>query len=73
MKSLWNMLGSYSQVGFFRKTPVSESLFNKVAGLRPAFLSKMRLWHKFFPVNFNRKFLSPAILVKRDSDTGVLL
>ena len=26
--------------------------FNKVAGLRPATLSKKRLWHRCFPVNF---------------------
>ena len=30
-----------------------QSLFlNKVAGLRPATLSKKRLWHRCFPVNF---------------------
>ena len=34
------------------KIPVPESLFNKVAGLRPATLLKKRLWHKCFPVNF---------------------
>ena len=26
--------------------------FNKVADLRPATLSKRRLWHRYFPVNF---------------------
>ena len=31
-------------------------LFNKVAGLRPATLLKKRLWHRCFPVNFE-KFL----------------
>ena len=29
-----------------------ESLFYKVAGLRPATLLKRRLWHRCFPVNF---------------------
>ena len=33
---------------------MSESLFNKVAGLRAAILLKMRLWHRCFPVNFVR-------------------
>ena len=31
-----------------RKTHVSESLFNKVSGLRPATLLKKRLWHRCF-------------------------
>ena len=36
---------------------VCQSLFfNKVAGLTPATLLKMRLWHSGFPVNF-AKFL----------------
>ena len=29
-----------------------ESLFNEVAGLRPAILLKRRLWQRCFPVNF---------------------
>ena len=29
-----------------------QSLFlNKVAGLKPATLSRKRLWHRFFPMN----------------------
>ena len=44
-----------------RKTPVPESLFNKVAGLRPATLLKKRLWHRCFPVNF-AKFLRTPFL-----------
>ena len=32
----------------YRETPVLESLFNKVAG--------SRLWHKYFPVNFEKFF-----------------
>ena len=44
-------------VKFTAKGPVTESLFfNQVAGLRPATLSKTRLWHMCFPVNF-AKFL----------------
>ena len=39
----------------FRKTPVQESLYNKVAG-RPATLLKKRSLHDCFPVNF-AKFL----------------
>ena len=38
-----------------------ESLFNKVAGLRPATLFKKRLWHRCFPVNF-AKFLKHLFL-----------
>ena len=44
-----------------RKTPVPESLFNKVAGLRPASLLKKRLRHRRFPVNF-AKFLKTRFL-----------
>ena len=43
------------------KIPVLESLFNKVAGLRPATLLKKRLWHKCVPVNF-AKFLRTPLL-----------
>ena len=35
--------------------------FNKVASLRPATLSKKRLWHRCFPVNF-AKFLRTPFL-----------
>ena len=35
--------------------------FNKVAGLRPATLSKKKLWHRFFLVNF-AKFLRTPFL-----------
>ena len=37
---------------FYRKTPVPESFFNKVVGLKPATLLKKRLWYRCFPVNF---------------------
>ena len=46
---------------YSQETPVLESLFNKVAGLRPASLSKKRLWHRCFPVNF-LKFLRTHFL-----------
>ena len=37
---------------FTGKQLCQSFFFNKVAGLRPATLSKKRLWHRFFPVNF---------------------
>ena len=33
--------------------------FNKVAGLRPAPLLKKRLWHRCFPVNFEKFLRTP--------------
>ena len=44
-----------------RKTPVSESLFNKVAGLTPATFFKKRISRRCFPVNF-AKFLRTPFL-----------
>ena len=44
-----------------RKRPAPESLFNKVASLRPATLLKKRLWHRCFPVTFV-KFLTTPFL-----------
>ena len=35
--------------------------FNKVAGLRPAALSKKRLWHRCFPVNFVKFLRAPFL------------
>ena len=46
-----------------RKTPMPESLFYKVAGLRPTTLLKKRLWHRCFSVNFE-KFLRTPLLIK---------
>ena len=46
-----------------------ESLFDKVAGLRPATLLKKRLWHRCFPVDFV-KFLRTPFL---QSTSGRLL
>ena len=36
-----------------------ESLFNKVADLRPATLLKKRLWHRRFPVDFAKFLRTP--------------
>ena len=46
---------------FHRKTPVPESLFNKVADLRPipATLLEKRLWHRCFPVDFAKFLRTP--------------
>ena len=42
-----------------RKTPVPESLFSKVAGLRTATSLKKRLWHRWFPANFVKFLRTP--------------
>ena len=44
-----------------QENPVSESLFNKVAGLTPATFFKKRIWCRCFPVNF-AKFLTTPFL-----------
>ena len=49
-----------------RKTPVPESLFNKVVGLKPATLLKKSLWHRCFSVNF-AKFLRTPFLPNTSS------
>ena len=36
--------------------------FNKVAGLRPATLLKKRLWHRCFPVNFDKFLRTPFFI-----------
>ena len=39
----------------FKGKPLCQSLyFNKVAGLRRETLLKKRLWHRFFPMNFEK-------------------
>ena len=48
---------------FKEKTPVLESLFNKVAGLQACDFIKKRLQHRCFPVNVT-KFLSMLVLTK---------
>ena len=56
-----NLLLKISQI--HRKIPVPESLFNKVAGMRPTTLLKKRFWHRYFPVNF-AEFLRKPLLTK---------
>ena len=41
---------------FIGKHLCQSLFFNKAAALRPANLSKKRLWHRFFPVNFAKFF-----------------
>ena len=48
-------------VKFIGKYMYLSLFFNKVAGLSPATLLKMRLWHRCFPVNF-AKFLRTTFL-----------
>ena len=42
-----------------RKTPVSESFFNKVQGLTPSNFIKKRPQHRYFPVNFVKFLRTP--------------
>ena len=44
-----------------KKTPVPETLFDKVAGLRPATLLKKCLLHRCFPVNFDKSLRIPFL------------
>ena len=44
---------------FTDKHLCQSHFFNKVAGLRPAILSKKRLWHRRFPVNFANFLRTP--------------
>ena len=56
-----------------RKTPVPETFYNKVAGLRPetllkkdsglrpATLLKKRLWYRYFPVTFVKFLRTPFL------------
>ena len=44
-----------------RKAPAPESLFNKVAGLKPVTLLKKRFWHRCFPVNFAKVLRTPPV------------
>ena len=46
-----------------RENTCARVFFNKVAGLSPANLSKKRLWHGRFPVNF-AKFLRTPFLTE---------
>ena len=47
---------------FTGKHQCQSLFFNKVAGLRPAILSKKRLWHKGFPVNFAKFLRTPFFI-----------
>ena len=40
---------------------MQESVFNKVAGLRPATLLRKRLWHICFPANFAKFLRTPLV------------
>ena len=42
-----------------KKEISQNSLFNKVAGLRPATLLKKSFWHRCFPVNFPKFLRTP--------------
>ena len=46
---------------FTGKHLCQSPFFDKVAGLRPAILSKKRLWHLCFPVNFARFLRTPFL------------
>ena len=48
---------------FTGKDLCQSFFFDKVAGLRPATLLKMRLWHRCFPVNY-AKFLRTPFFIK---------
>ena len=54
---------SYKFRKIYRKTPVSEFLWNKVTGPEPAtlFIWKKRLQHKSLPVNFATFFKRPTL------------
>ena len=54
LRSFAKFTGKHLCQGFF---------FNKFAGLRPAILLKMRLWHRYFLVNFG-EFLRGPFLTK---------
>ena len=45
----------------FRTTPVSNSLFNKVAGLKACNFIKKRLQHSYFLVNIAKFFKTPIL------------
>ena len=53
-----------------RKTPVFESLFNKVAGLNPCNFIKKRLQHRCFSVNF-ANFVYPFYRTPPDDCFGM--
>ena len=50
-------------VKFTGKHLCQSLFFNKVAGLKPATLLKKRIWHRCFPVNFE-KFLRTSFFIE---------
>ena len=44
-----------------RETPVPKSLFNKVAGLRPATSLKKKFWHRCSALNFETFLRTPLL------------
>ena len=44
-----------------RKTPVLESLFNKVPGLKVCNFIKTKLQHRYFPVKFAKSLTTPTL------------
>ena len=44
-----------------KKTPLLQSLFNNVAGLRPCSFIKKRLQHRCFPVNIAKSARTPNL------------
>ena len=53
------VLGNFSK--FTGKQLCQCLFFNKGAGLRPATLLKKRLWHRCFPVNFEKLLRTPFL------------
>ena len=54
----------------YRKTPVSESLFNDFVDLQPATLLKERLYYRYFPVNLVNYFSSAFYRTPVNSASG---
>ena len=54
---------------FTRKHVCQSLFFNKVAGLSAAILSKKRLWHRCFPVNF-AEFLRTPFFIEHHRTTA---
>ena len=53
---------SCSYFAKFKGKHLCQSLFlNKVASFRPATLLKKRLWHKCFPINFEKSLRMPFL------------
>ena len=48
-----------NQVKFTEKHLCQSLFFNNVACLKPAYLLKKRLWHRYFPMNFAKFLRTP--------------